>query len=277
MDEMAVDHGLDRLSVFALILFFFSLNSFATTFGPINVSDQIRKSQYFLRGKITEGPWAEMERQLGRPFTHWKIQITEQFSGNSLGASVILRQPGGEINGMGYRVAGSANFTVGEDVFVTVRETDEPGIKEVVGLASGKYRVSQKNGIETVENGIGFPVQMGGKNLDANDFSRLARKISKGTENDEEKKIILNDRFTQDHDPVLDAKIHQAVTEKKQADLKSAGLPPTETVSSATKTEDIHQDGPPNSEEHNDSGAWKFIVIALLAFIVGAIFILRRK
>lgn len=273
MEEQAMDHGAERLPFFAVLalLFLFSPCAWATTFGPINVADQIRKSQYFLHGKITQGPWAEMERRLGRPFTHWKLQISEQFTGPSLGAEVIIRQPGGEIGEMGYRVAGSANFSVGEEVFVTVRETDEPGIKEVVGLSSGKYKVDKTNG-EKIQNGIGFPVQVNGKNLSAKEFSQLATRISKGIETESDKNIILNQNFSQDHDPVLDAAVKEAL------DAKTKNNPTTEAVQSAKNTEESHQEALPSTEESKDSGVWKLpVLIALFVFLAGVVIILRKN
>lgn len=276
MEEMARDHGIDRLLIF-FILFFPQL-SFATTFGPIDVSHQIRDSQYFLHGKIIEGPWAEMERDLGRPYTHWRLQITEQFTGTSLGTEVIIRQPGGEINGMGYAVAGSAKFSGGEDVFVNVRDTHDPKVKEVVGLASGKYKVTNTGGAQKIQNGIGFPVQVSGKNLSSDEFAQLARRLAKGTETGTEKKIILNSHFEQDHDPVLENQINEALELKKQAISQGKIPKETEANQSPKNKEDIHQEASPASEESNDSGSWKLpVIFALFAFAVGVIFILRRK
>ena len=37
-----------------------------------------------------------------------------------------MRQPGGEIGDMGYHMAGTAEFSSGEDTFIALHDTDEP-------------------------------------------------------------------------------------------------------------------------------------------------------
>ena len=163
-----------RKAGFLAGLFVLGASANATTFGPIPVYEQARGSQYYVRGQVASGPTVSMEQRLGRPYTYWTLQLSDQPLGEPLGSIVSIRQPGGEIGELGYHVAGTADFVIGEEVFVALRDTDEPGVKEVVGLASGKYRVQVKEGKSVVMSGLGLPViARDGSSLGPEEFSAL--------------------------------------------------------------------------------------------------------
>lgn len=231
MEEASLDHGIDRLPFFskrawsflALLALSFAPKSHATTFGPINLSEQLQRTQYVAFGMIEGSSWVMMDSKLNRPFTHWKLAIKEQPKGESLGGEVTIRQPGGELGAMGYHVAGSARFQPGEEVFVNLQDTEDPRIKDVIGLASGKFTVERSTGKEKIVNGIGFPLlHANGSNFTVSSFSDFIKRVSQGRETEEDRGIFINKRLAHDHDPALEARIEQA---KKLASQPTISLP----------------------------------------------------
>jgi hypothetical protein len=203
MEEATLDHGLDRLPFF-LFLLFLSLapvKSFATTFGPISLADQIEAAQYILHGRVVGNSWVAENRENRRPFTHWKVQVMEQPKGENLGKEVVIRQPGGEIGDMGYHVAGTATFRPGEEIFVNVRDTEEPNIKEVLGMASGKYTVERsETGNSQLRSGLGFLLKNEeGVPYTTNTLLEYIARIKEGKATNGDKSVMVT-RGTSDHD-----------------------------------------------------------------------------
>ena len=140
MEEAALDHGADRLPFsffWRLLVVPISLLFLGTTFGPIPLAEQIRHTKYMVHGKIFTDAWIEKDRKSQRPYTHWKLQVLDSASQEKLEGEVTFREAGGEMDGVGYHVAGSAHFLKGEDVLVILKDSDEPSFKDLVGLASG--------------------------------------------------------------------------------------------------------------------------------------------
>lgn len=275
MDE-ALDHGLDRLPFIfsALLGALFSFSAFATTFGPINVTEQIRQSQYFVHGKVTSAPWVEMERKVQRPYTHWRVQVLEQAVGASVGGEIIVREAGGELGGLGYHVAGSAKFREGEEVFVTVKDTEESNVKDIVGLASGKYSVEAgADGQPLVKSGLGIPVRdASGKPMSPREFQRFAERVARGQERESERNILLNNKPVHDHDPVLE----KMTAEARQATPAASPPPPAPSPAKDAVPATIPvQQGSENTEEPNKGFGYWWIAagMTLMALVV---FFLRR-
>ncbi len=266
MEEASLDHGIDRLPffIFSLLLLFMP-EAFATSFGPINVVNQAQNAQYVVRGKIQGSSWVMEERQTRRPYTHWKLQILEQSKGENIGPEVMIRQPGGELGEYGYHVAGSAQFKEGEEVFVNLQDTDEPNIKEVVGLASGKYTVERSGGKSQLRSGIGFIVQNNqGQPFSAEAFSAVVRRVEKQQETEEDKSIFVTKKLTHEENPELESRIKEA----------QAHNTPT---SESEQTHSPIQESPPSTEEPKGSSGWPFYSLALLAALAVGVFFYRKR
>lgn len=161
-----------------LFLFaFFANSASATSFTSFRVTDQISEATYVARGVIGTYEVRE-EPSSNRPFTYWSFSVSETYTDSKLHGTIEIRQPGGELNGVGYFVAATANFNEGEDVVLMLRETDEDA-KEVIGLASGKYTVKKsESGEEYLENGLGFPLKDDkGKLAGPKYFSQLVDRV----------------------------------------------------------------------------------------------------
>jgi hypothetical protein len=278
MEEASLDQGFDRLpfffALFCVLTAIFSLPiAEATTFGPINVTEQIRRSQYFIHGRIVGASWVEMERRLQRPFTHWRLQVLAQPAGNTVGPEITIREPGGEIGGFGYHVAGSAKFSEGEEVFVTVRDTEENNVKELVGLTSGKYSVVPgADGKAQVRSALGFPVRdPSGKNMSPKEFENFAARVAQGKESENERNIWLNKEAVHDHDTVLEQRTKEAIALKN----KGARTAPTTAQGGAHEaTQELNsvQNSPENTEEPRTGfGIWWLaagVVVAILVLLI---------
>lgn len=273
MEEARLDHGLDRLPFF-LLSFFLLLgpaapSARATSFGPMTISNQVDNARYFARGTIVGGSWVQEERNSKRPFTYWKLAISAQPKGASLGRDVIMRQPGGEIGELGYHVAGSATFQEGEDVFVALRDTDEPA-KEVIGLASGKYTVTRGPDGLVVQSGLGIIVRdLEGRPFKPEAFTEFVGRLARGQASPAERGLFLNKDLAHDHAPEVD----RGVEEAKRL-MKETGPAPVSPANggkpSAVVKESPIQESPVSAEEPAGSSGTFWVVGGVVALLLAA-------
>lgn len=84
----------------------------------------------------------------GHLFTDSYVRVAETLKGKAAttGEVMILRQPGGETVVIGERVAGTAQFTIGEEVLVFARPVGPVHVP--VGMCLGKYSIHRgKDGV----------------------------------------------------------------------------------------------------------------------------------
>lgn len=282
MEEASLDQGFDRLPFFfalcCALAAILSPSARATTFGPINVTEQIRRSQYFIHGRVVGSSWVEMERRLQRPFTHWRLQVIEQPVGNSLGSEVTIREAGGEIGGFGYHVAGSAKFSEGEEVFVTVRDTDEPNVKQIVGLTSGKYSVTPgADGKPQVRSALGFNVRdADGKNMGPKEFEAYAERVAAGKESNPEQDLWLNKQAVHDEDTVLDRMTQEALAFKNQGARKAPVIAQGGAHETTPQLNSV-QNSPENTEEPRTGFGFWWIPAGLVLMLFSLVLFLRKR
>ena len=93
-----------------------------------------------VRVSSTRCAWMDEHRRL---VTLVEVEVLERWKGSAQGVLRVL-QPGGELDGIGQRVAGVAPLAVGEEV-VLFLERRGPW-HSAVGLAQGVYRVDRGAG-----------------------------------------------------------------------------------------------------------------------------------
>ena len=117
------------------------------------------RSETVVRGRVV-GSVARLDRAAGRISTFTEIQVTESLKGGPA-RTIVVRQPGGEAEGIGQAVAGAARFSPGEDVVLFLeRARDDAAVFQVLSLSAGKVRLEKKlSSVRAVRDldGIHFP------------------------------------------------------------------------------------------------------------------------
>lgn len=251
--------------------------AWSTTFGAFSLIRQVENAPYIIRGKIAS-TWTRAEPQSNRPYTYWSLEIAEVLAGSDLGASVVVRQPGGEIGGLGYRVPGAASFKAGDDVIVFARDTNEDA-KEVLGLASGKYEVRRDGQGEYLENGLGVVLRGAeGKRLNTKDLSDLVRRINSRSLQPGDELIRI------DPSEALHAHRHDSplpVTDQPPtgaAAAETAAQTPPNPSASPQKTVGATEVSADRYLASRGEGAWLGIVAAVIFFAASlGVFLLLRS
>lgn len=116
-----------------------------------------------VRGRVTRSSagWDASKRRI---WTWTELAVTERIKG-SVSGSVLLKQPGGEVGGIGQAVEGTAHFKEGEDVIVFLdRAPDEKGTWRVYGMSAGKIFITRVDGKEVAArdtSGLAFASSSG--------------------------------------------------------------------------------------------------------------------
>jgi len=109
----------------------------AATLLRLSLSDMIDKSTVIVRGKVT-GSYAAFQGPI--IYTHYAIQVSEQFKGAPAG-TVDVVVPGGIANNLRQAFAGAPQFNTGDE-FVFFLWTSQAGLTQVLGLTQGLFQVT---------------------------------------------------------------------------------------------------------------------------------------
>ena len=72
--------------------------------------------------------WGKDSRGTKRIYTFTELQTSEVFKGNASSPSMVIREMGGEKDGVGLNIPGTSRYDRGEDVVVFLRDKNEDGI-----------------------------------------------------------------------------------------------------------------------------------------------------
>jgi hypothetical protein len=126
----------------------------ATSFYPQPFPEAVLQAPTIVRGKVgsTYSDWNSGPENSRQIFTYYEMGVSEVLKGNvPNSATITIREIGGEKDGIGMQVAGTAHFSIGEDVVVFMAEKAEDGSFPVHGLMMGKFNLeTQSNGTETL-------------------------------------------------------------------------------------------------------------------------------
>ncbi|MBL7717131.1 MAG: hypothetical protein JNL01_16830 [Bdellovibrionales bacterium] len=119
----------------------------ATTFVAVPFSQTVKEADTIVRGKIGDShvDWSKVALDgegSKRIYTYYELKVDEVVKGNlSNSKSVIIRQMGGEKDGVGLSIPGSAKFSAGEDVVVMLGPALSDQTHDLMGLMVGKLQV----------------------------------------------------------------------------------------------------------------------------------------
>ena len=263
--------------ILALGILLVTISAFATTFGPIPLVEQMIHSQYIVRGKI-HGKRVDMEPFLHKPFTYWTMQVTEELQGpQALPSEIQIRQPGGEIGDLGYHIPSSAGFVDGEESIVYLHDTREgDSVKDVIGLASGKYTVEEDAlGEKILRSGLGMLApSANGKALTLAEYKQILRRVQLKQIREEDRSLILNAQTYHDnnHTPFADLKSgdHREIASVNNLQNPTNSNKPTDSVKTV-------QSSPEASDKAAVRFAWIIILSLIASMMVATVFIVRSS
>jgi len=133
------------LRVAALLSALSSFIASATTIRLETLDQMAKRVPLIVRGRVARqfSGWDDQKRRI---WTWTELLVSDPIKGKAP-AVVLVKQPGGEADGIGQAVAGVAQFREGDDCVVFLeRAPDEPGAFMVTGMAAGKITITDVGG-----------------------------------------------------------------------------------------------------------------------------------
>lgn len=118
--------------------------SLATTFLPVPFSDSVKDAPLIVRGKIGihYSEWDQDPEGSKRIYTYYEFIPSEPLKGSIPSQpTLMIRELGGEKDGIGMHIPGTAQFEKNEDVVVFLKPKNQAGAFDVHGMIMGKLNV----------------------------------------------------------------------------------------------------------------------------------------
>ncbi len=125
-------------------------SAWATTVLGLNWQEMVERSSIIVTGTVVESH-SHWNADKTKIYTTSAVEVSEVLKGQA-GKTVLIRQLGGEVDGVGARLLGAPKYEAGEDVVVFL-ESRPDGAFVTVGLSQGKCRLLRdgKSGARLVE------------------------------------------------------------------------------------------------------------------------------
>ena len=126
----------------ALALFLTRGQAAATSMLYQDVASLTQSSDAVVHGKVTktESRWSGDHKRIVPDV--W-VDVAEFLKGKG-NKTVVVQQPGGEVDGIGQRVSGLASFSEGEEVVLFLERQGTERYR-LAGMAQGKFRVERSS------------------------------------------------------------------------------------------------------------------------------------
>ena len=124
-----------------------ALPAMATSFNPQPFDKTVGETEGIIRGRVISNytNWGMGIDGVKRIYTFTEFEVEEVFKGKGLDSRrIIVREIGGEHEGVGLQVAGAAKFVRGEDVIVFLGKANADGSRDLQGMETGKYNIEKK-------------------------------------------------------------------------------------------------------------------------------------
>ncbi len=117
-------------------------HALATSMLQQDIASLTQSSDAVIRGtvKSSQSRWTADHKRI---ITEVTIEVAEFFKGQGT-RTLVVQQPGGEVDGIGQKVSGLASFTQGEEVVLFLERLGAEKYR-VAGMAQGKYRVERSS------------------------------------------------------------------------------------------------------------------------------------
>jgi len=123
----------------------------------LSLEELIDQSEIIVHGRVSRS-WAAWDSGHKYIWTHHLISVIDPIRGNP-GASLVVSEPGGALDGVGMTVSGAVRYEAGEEAILFLYRTPI-GYMRVVGYGQGKYTVTADRrvranlkGLELVRHG----------------------------------------------------------------------------------------------------------------------------
>jgi hypothetical protein len=123
----------------ALILLLVCLAAQATLVPALSLEGLIDQSEIIVHGRVT-GSWPAWDSKHKYIWTHYRIEVLDPIRGNP-GASLVVSEPGGALDGVYMTISGALDYPVGEEAVVFLYRTPI-GYLRATGYGQGKYTVT---------------------------------------------------------------------------------------------------------------------------------------
>jgi hypothetical protein len=146
-------------NLYLKVLHFIVSVCWATTFFPQPFPEAVKNAPVIVRGTVGMNytDWGKDPEGTQRIYTYYEVQLAEGFKGNIPNQnSMIIRELGGEKDGVGLHVAGTSQYHRGEDVVVFLRDRNADNSYDVQGMMMGKYNVQIDSSGQEVLSGPGL-------------------------------------------------------------------------------------------------------------------------
>jgi hypothetical protein len=136
------------------VLLVVSTASWATIVRPFTLRGLATEAHEVVRGEVVDQE-VLYDAWWDRVYTHTTVRVAEAIGGDVRpGDLIVVRQLGGELDGLETILIGTADFTLGDDVVLFTRT--DGALHYLVGMAQGSYFVvAAEDGRETVTRSLG--------------------------------------------------------------------------------------------------------------------------
>jgi hypothetical protein len=139
---------------FALLVSLWAASAQATVLVPMDTQELTARADRVLLGVVEsqESHWTSDHQAI---YTDVTVRVTTSYKGGAApGERVVVRREGGNLDGLGMRVFGAAQFAVGEEVVLFTEK--RAGVAYTVGMTQGKLHVYQDaDGVKRVAADLG--------------------------------------------------------------------------------------------------------------------------
>ena len=135
----------------------------ATSFSSQPFPDTVEDAPIIVRGKIgmIYTNWAYGADGTKRIYTFNELVVEDVLKGNGItGATVVVRELGGEKDGVGMKISGAARFQKNEEVVLLLSDPNRDGSYDIRGMMMGKYNIERDEDGQEYIVGLGVMEMM---------------------------------------------------------------------------------------------------------------------